>query len=297
MKVSGTARPPGLQQPEVTMTRRETHYDALLRHLGATYYHTLQGQATPSDVARALDSLEREAPPRRGNGAAAQQPRQAHRMGRWRVRDIMTTDAVWVDKRTTGTAIARLMSEHRINAVPVLTGGHRVAGVVSEADLLRTQHDRASRFRGWWLGHAGSKRAGRQTAGQLMTSPPITIHPDSPLAGAARRMTEHNLTMLPVVDAQGELIGVVSRRDLLRVFLRPDSDVAAEVRQVLEDVLLIDPESVTVAAHDGLVTLGGQVERPDLVSTAGRLAGEVDGVLAVVDNLSAAPAASGRANG
>lgn len=274
------------------MTRRETHYDALLRHLGATYYQTLQGQATPSDVARALDSLEREAPPPQGNGPAA----QPHRMGRWRVRDIMTTDAIWVDKRTSGTAVARLMSEHRINAVPVLTGAHRVAGVVSEADLLRTQHRRADRYRGWWLGRSGAKRPGRQTAGQLMTAPAITIHPDSPLAGAALRMTEHNLTMLPVVDAQGELLGVVSRRDLLRVFLRPDSDVAAEVRQVLVDVLLVDPNAITVTAHDGLVTLSGQVERADLVATAGRLAGEVDGVLAVVDNLSAATVPSGRAH-
>lgn len=277
------------------MTRREAHYDAMLRHLGATYYQTLQGQASPSDVARALDSVVREAARQRGSQPQAPPPR-AHRTGRWRVRDVMTTEVIAVDKRATGAMIARLLSEHHIVALPVLTGGRRVAGVVSEADLLRTQHRPGGRPRGRLLGRRQvAGRPDNYTAAQLMTAPAITIHPDAPLGAAARRMTDHHLTLLPVVNASGELLGVVSRRDLLRVFLRPDEDIAAEVEQVLTDVLLIDPAAVTVTAHDGLVTLSGQVERDDLVAIAGRLAGEVDGVLAVVDNLStpAVPATPG----
>ena len=270
------------------MTRKDDHYDAMLRHLGATYYQTLQGQATPSDVARALDSVEREAARERGQTVA----RRSHRAGRWRVRDVMTTEAIPVDKRATGTTLARLMSGHGINALPVLTGGRRVAGVVSEADLLRTQH-RPSGRRGRLFGRRGAGQAGIYTAAQLMTAPAVTIHPDAPLGAAARRMTEGNLTMLPVVDTNNELLGVVSRRDLLRVFLRPDEDIAAEVRHVLTDVLLADPASVAVSAHDGLVTLSGEVAREDLVAIAGRLAGEVDGVLAVVDNLTAATVPAG----
>ncbi len=270
------------------MTRRDAHYDAMLRHLGATYYQTLQGQATPSDVARALDSVEREAARQRGQAEA----RRPHRGGRWRVRDVMTTEAITVDKRATGTTMARLMSEHQINALPVLTGGRRVAGVVSEADLLRTQQRLGGR-RGRLFGRRGAGQADSYTAAQLMTAPAVTIHPDAPLGAAARRMTEGNLTMLPVVDTNNELLGVVSRRDLLRVFLRPDEDIAADVQHVLADVLLVDPASVTVSAHDGLVTLSGEVAREDLVTIAGRLAGEVDGVLAVVDNLTVATVPAG----
>jgi CBS domain-containing protein len=123
-----------------------------------------------------------------------------------------------------------------------------------------------------------------------MTSPAITIHPDAPLAVAARQMTDHHLTLLPVVDDSAELIGVVSRRDLLRVYLRPDSDIAAEVSGVLADVLFLDPAVVTVSAHEGLVTLTGTTGRPELSPVAVRLAAGVDGVLAVVDKLTAAPA-------
>ncbi len=274
------------------MTRRDAHYDAMLRQLGATYYQTLQGRATPSDVARALDSVEREA---RERGEHAGQPGapRPHRTGRWRVRDVMTTEAVTVDKRATGTTMARLMSTHGINALPVLTGGRRVAGVVSEADLLRTQHRPGGARRGRLFGRRGGSRPGDHTAAQLMTAPAVTIHPDAPLGAAARRMTEGNLTMLPVVDTNNELLGVVSRRDLLRVFLRPDDDIVADVRHVLTDVLLIDPAAVTVTAHDGLVTLTGEVAREDLVAITGRLAGEVDGVLAVVDNLTVATVPAG----
>jgi CBS domain-containing protein len=277
------------------MTRRDAHYDAMLRHLGTTYYQTLQGQATATDVARALDRLERE----EAHQAAAQEaarPRAAHRTGRWRVRDVMTTEVISVDKRTPGAQIARLLKEHHIIAVPVVTGGRRVAGVVSEADLLRTQRPSGKRH-GLLSRRAGLGTSGHHTAGDLMTSPATTIHPDAPLGVAARRMTDHHLTLLPVVDADGELIGVVSRRDLLRVFLRPDEDIAAEISQVLTDVLLIDPASVKVSAHDGLVTLTGQVERDDLVAIAGRLAGDVDGVMAVVDNLTAPGVAAAAGDG
>lgn len=285
------------------MTRRDDHFDAMLRHLGATYYQTLQGRATPSDVAAAVDSVERESVRRNGGtgsggtGSGGNRPRQhdhpghAAKTGTWRIRDVMTTEVISVDKWTSGTTVARLLSEHHINAVPVLTGIRKVAGVVSEADLLKAQQ-RPGGARGGLLRRRPRTTPGHaaHTAGHLMTSPAITIHPDAPLAAAARRMTDHHLTLLPVVDDSAELIGVVSRRDLLRVYLRPDSDIAAEVSGVLADVLFLDPAVVTVAAHDGLVTLAGAIDRPELSPVAVRLAAGVDGVLAVVDKLTAAPA-------
>ncbi len=272
------------------MSRREDHFDAMLRHLGAAYYQTLKGQATPSDVAAALDSVEQESARRQGAvGEHGLARRRGHvpGTGRWRVRDVMTSDVIHAARRTTGTTIARLMSDHHINAVPVLTGGRKVAGVVSEADLLKGQQRAGGRARGGLLRRGRGAMPQAWTAGDLMTSPAITIHPDAPLGAAARRMIDHHLTLLPVVDAADELIGVISRRDLLKVYLRPDEDIAAEVGDVLADVLFIDPSAVKVTAHEGLVTLTGQIERPGLSAVAVELASGVDGVLAVVDKLAA----------
>ena len=95
---------------------------------------------------------------------------------------------------------------------------------------------------------------------------------------------------LPVLDASGTLIGIVSRRDLLRVFLRPDAEIGAEVHGVLTSVLLEDPQSVTVQVRDGLVTLGGSLREPELIPAAVRLASYVDGVVAVADELTSGPA-------
>jgi CBS domain-containing protein len=267
------------------MSRRDDHFDAMLRHLGATYYQTLQGQATPADVAAALDSVERESAHRNGT-AATSHHRHAHSghrpaTGRWRVRDVMTTHVISADRRASGTAIARLLSEHHLNAVPVLTGGRKVVGVVSEADLLKGQQVSPG---GGLLRRRRGGPPRTQTAADLMSRPALTIHPDAPLGAAARRMLDHHLTLMPVVDAGGELIGVISRRDLLKVYLRPDADVAAEVASVLADVLFIDPAAVTVTADEGLVTLAGEVD-PGLAAPALRLASGVDGVLAVLDKL------------
>ncbi len=220
------------------MNRKDAHLDAMLRHLGAAYYDSLQGRAAPADVARALDSvagrLGEESP---GHPAAASSSAAGHHVsgakhhqphGRWhsRVRDVMTTTVVTVDRITPYKEIARLLAEHRISGMPVLTMGRHVTGVVSEADLLAARDRNAGAGERWprWL--TGRRQHQAFVASQLMTSPAITIHTDATLAAAARLMNVHHLRRLPVVDPDGTLIGIVSRRDLLSVFLRPDAEIA-----------------------------------------------------------------------
>jgi CBS domain-containing protein len=273
------------------MTRRDTYFDAMLQHLGATYYQTIHGDGTPADVARALESAEAaDTRPHEG-------PRLRHHTGRWRVRDVMTTDVVTVEKTTPYKEVARIMNDQRVSAMPVVTTEGRVAGMVSEADVLRKQ-ERAFRRLGTGLpGKTRRQRAQAEArrAAELMTSPAITIHPDAPVGAAARLMNGHRIRRLPVVDPSGKLTGIVSRRDLLRVFLRPDQEIAADVHDVLSGILLEEPSRVEVTALNGVVTLSGTLARKNLIPVAERLASGVDGVVAVTCNLTERPASAGAA--
>ena len=168
----------------------------------------------------------------------------------------MTTDVVTVDRITPYKEIARLLAGHRISAVPVLVMGRHVAGVVSEDDLL-TARDRAARRAQTgktghlpWTHHQGSQHP-KLTAGEIMSSPAITIHPDAPIPRAARLLHDRHIKRLPVTGPDGKLIGIVSRRDLLRVFLRPDPLIAQQVRELLAEILLTGPADITVAVHGG----------------------------------------------
>jgi CBS-domain-containing membrane protein len=187
------------------------------------------------------------------------------------------------------------MAGQKVNAVPVLTGNGRVAGIVSEADVLRKEERDFGR-RGTGLPRRTRReraQADARTVTELMSTPVITIHPDAPVGAAARLMNGHRIRRLPVVDSSGKLIGIVSRRDLLSVFLRPDEEIAAEVHEVLTGILLAEPDGVAVNVRDGVVTLTGTLAREDLIEVAKRLASGVDGVITVICKLTAASAATG----
>jgi CBS domain-containing protein len=291
------------------MTRADIHFDAMLRHLGAAYYESLHGRATRADVTRALETVEEhvhERAPRPVSGRPADAQRRAHehRPGDekgarhprgWsrRVSDVMTASVVTVDRITPYKEIARLLAEHRISGMPVLKMGREVVGVVTEADLLAAQAATARRLhaaasgRSWWP-HRELPVA--LTAGELMTAPAITIGPHATVPAAARLMNMHHIRRLPVVDDQDRLIGVVSRRDLLSVFLRPDDDIAADIRNVLDEILQAEPGEAEVSVRNGVVTLTGTLDpkagpHGDLIPLAIRLMWGVDGVVDIIDNL------------
>ena len=249
------------------MTRTDTHLDAMLRHLGAAYYESLHGRAARSDVARALDTVEEQLG-EQGPPAPKAPHREELRKRRWarRVSDVMTTTVVTVDRITPYQEIDRLLTRHRISGMPVLKMGREVVGVVSETDLLAAEDEThrqarmaSSMGRRW---HLRKQPHVRLTAGALMTSPAITIGPDATIPGAARLMNTHHISRLPVLDEDGKLVGIVGRRDLLSVFLRPDADVAHDARQVLDELSLADPKEVIAEVRHGVVTLTG-VMRPE----------------------------------
>jgi len=292
------------------MARTDTYLDAMLRHLGAAYYESLHGRATRTDVARALDTVEQhlnEPPSHPGAVRASARPHPVPHNGemrhrRWarRVSDVMTTSVVTVDRITPYQEIDRLLIEHRISGMPVLKMGREVAGVVTETDLLAAEDETSRRVR--MASSVGRRRLLHKqppvslTAGTLMTAPAITIGPDATIPAAARLMNTHHIGRLPVVDKDGKLAGILSRRDLLSVFLRPDADLTHEVRQVLDEIPVADPKDVIVAVRHGVVTLTGTLRtRPgdirDLVPLTIRLIWDIDGVVDVVNRLGRAQAA------
>ena len=209
---------------------------------------------------------------------------------RRRVRDVMTRDVVTVDEHTPFKEITRLLAHCCISAVPVLDSDGGVVGIVSEADLLRKEEypegPPGARLLEGRRRRATRAKATGDTAVELMTAPAITVGPDASLAEAARLLHRHQIKRLPVLDPPGPLVGIISRADLLKVFLRSDDQNAQEVRQdVFRRALGVDPDTIEVEVRDGGVTLTGQLERRSLIPITVSLVHGLDGVVDVVDRL------------
>ncbi|SOE15809.1 CBS domain-containing protein [Streptomyces sp. 2323.1] len=200
------------------------------------------------------------------------------------VRDVMTTTVAAVDRAARFKEIIETMERWQVSALPVLAAEGRVVGVVSEADLLPKEEfresdpDRLEQLRRV----DDVRRAEAVTAGELMTSPALTVRADATLSQAARVMARESVKRLPVVDAHGVLGGIVSRADLLKVFLRSDDDLAEEVRRDIVGALFpTQAKDLQVTVADGVVTLRGRVRDTSLIPVAARLVRAVEGVVDV----------------
>jgi len=204
------------------------------------------------------------------------------------VRDVMTSRVIAVKRNADFKQIAWVLRQYRVSACPVIDDAGRVVGVVSEADLLYKTADcelpaGLIRLR-WKLGEESKITA--VTAAQLMTSPAVTIHPDTPIAVAARVMRDRRLKRLPVVDEDGSLIGILTRVDLLSVYDRPDSDIQAEIMAlIVVGAFGLDPADFAVTVSAGVVTLAGLVEQEETALELLARIRHVEGVVAVRDRL------------
>lgn len=206
-----------------------------------------------------------------------------------RVRDVMTTSVVSVGPSTPLKEVARLLVDHRISGVPVVDPDGRVLGLVTEADfLVKEQAGEGSPHRrfGWLLGESTETRAqagkfAATNAGEAMTAPPITIEPDQSITEAARRMSERRVNRLPVLE-NGKLVGIVTRADIVRVYVRSDADLVQTVREdVLRRMLWLDPAAFVVEARDGRVSISGSVGRRSTAAMTERFIRMVPGVVDV----------------
>ena len=206
------------------------------------------------------------------------------------VSDVMTRTVVVVKESTPFKDVVRRMQEYRVSALPVVDDEERLVGLVSEADLILKEDpeldEAAHLFEGRHRRHDREKAAGL-TSRELMSSPVVTVGPDASLGEAARLMHRKAVKRLPVLDEDGRIMGILSRSDLLKVFLRDDADIEREIREdVIRRTLWIDPDTVTVSVRDGVVRLEGQLERRSLIPMIEQLAMAVEGVVGVEEHLS-----------
>ncbi|WP_255950587.1 CBS domain-containing protein [Streptomyces odontomachi] len=213
------------------------------------------------------------------------------------VSDLMTRGVVDVGPDTGFKEIVKTLADHDITAVPVVDDDGHPLGVVSEADLMRFEArrpDPSGRVPEVLQRYAPptddtGPAAGRSPrAGNLMTSPALVAYPEWSVVEAARLMDEGHVKRLPVVDRADHLVGMLSRADLLRAFLRQDSAIHEEITtDILTDTFHMAPSDVDVNVVDGDVTLRGTVQRRSTVPVLVRLCRSVDGVVSVLSELTA----------
>ena len=207
------------------------------------------------------------------------------------VRDVMTTEVVTADPSTPFKELAGRLAQHRISAVPVVDADRRVLGIVTEADLLLKQEhpDPKATVSLIWTRRRRQERAkaAAAVAGKLMTAPAVTVPPTATVTEAARRMHTARVKRLPVVDERGQLLGIVSRADLVKVFTRPDEAIRSEIiDDVIVGDLMMNPSRFLIHVDDGVVVLEGEAEHRSLIPYLVRAVHHVEGVVRVENKLS-----------
>jgi CBS domain-containing protein len=196
----------------------------------------------------------------------------------------MTSDVVSVSPATRLKDLARVLSEHRISRVPVVEEG-AIVGVVSEGDLLAKQVGRPLSRRtplDWIFGERPSpwelRRRAATTVAEAMTAPAITVDADRPLREAAALMLDGGVNRLPVMEA-GRLVGIVTRADLVRAYLKRDEEILRAVRDdVIGHTMWLDPDELRVEVREGQVRVSGTVDRRSTATILEKLIRLVEGV-------------------
>lgn len=209
-----------------------------------------------------------------------------------RVEDVMTVDVVTTTRETALKDAVRELSSRGISGLPVVDDDGRIAGVISEADVLAKERSaphqpvgvvrrRLGRAKRW-----ERARLNARVVGDAMTSPAITIERHWSVAVAADKMIEHGVNRLPVVQHE-RLVGIVTRADLVRAFARSDREIVGEIRDLvaLQQDLWRDENAVEVTIDAGDVRLAGQVLNRDEAEVLSTMVRTVPGVVTVRSEL------------
>jgi CBS domain-containing protein len=204
------------------------------------------------------------------------------------VKDVMSTHVIAARQNASYKELAAMLRKQRVSAFPVIDDDNKVIGVVSETDLLTKEALEGSVPR--TLQSLTRQRVRSQvngvTAAELMTKPAVTIGPDETVTNAARLMYNKRVKRLPVISADGTLIGIVTRSDVLSVYSRPDSQIQDEItNDLILGTFLGDPARFTVTVKDGIVTIEGTPKTTQVGLDIIDAVRHMEGVVAVRDRL------------
>jgi CBS domain-containing protein len=212
-----------------------------------------------------------------------------------KVSDIMTKDVISVKPTTSVHEAARTLVEHRISGVPVVDDAGRVVGLLTEGDLILRHKPRE--HAPWWraffsdgeeLAREYQKAVG-MTVAEVMTRSVISVAPDLPVEAVATILDEHRIRRVPVV-AEGRLVGVVSRGDLVRALAsgperaavsRADADLVREMKARLARERWVVSRGIVVQAEDGVLSLWGIAETETEKAAIETMARAIEGVKGV----------------
>jgi len=208
-----------------------------------------------------------------------------------RVRDLMTTNVLAVRSSTQLKDAAALLAEHRISGLPVVDGEGHVLGVLSEGDILYKEtgaKDKPGLFdRLLSAPPIGlDLKLAARTVGEAMSAPALTIGPRRPVTEAATVMIDEGVNRLPVVDDEERLIGIITRADLVRAFVRSDAEIHHEIMEdVMRRTLWLEPDTLDVEVTGGEVRLSGEVETRTDAELIPTFVQRVPGVVSVLSKL------------
>jgi CBS domain-containing protein len=224
-----------------------------------------------------------------------------------KVSDIMTKEVVSVAPDTPVKEIAELMTWNRISGVPVVNKDGKLAGIVSETDLLHRTETGTERKRKWFLGmFQDADTLAREfvkshglCAADIMTKKVTTIDANADLGAAADYLDKNKLKRVPIVDG-GKLVGILTRGDLVRALaqatLKPadgtidDVALEKEIRARLKQAKWLETTFVNVRVAGGAAELFGMVSSADQRKALAVLVGETPGVKKVDDKMVLRPA-------
>jgi CBS domain-containing protein len=221
--------------------------------------------------------------------------------------DVMVTNVITVGPDATVQEVAEILLKNKISAVPVVSQGGKILGIVSEGDMLRRVESHTLRHRSWWLRLLTADaqlrnefvKSHSHKVVDVMTPKVLTVSPETPLGEIASVLEKNGIKRVPVVK-DGKLVGIVSRANLLQAIatigkmVEPpvtldDTTLREKVIAQLDRLPLAWRTLINVIVHDGTAELWGMVES-ESEKRAVQVAAEVTpGVRAVADNLIVSP--------
>lgn len=221
-------------------------------------------------------------------------------------RDVMVSPVITVSRSATVREVASILLEKRISAVPVVDNIGKVVGIVTESDLMHRTEAGTERPYSWWVHFlAGDATIAAEyvkshavKVEDVMTSDVITAAPETPLHEIATLLEERQIKRVPIVDKVGNLVGIVSRANLLQVVASarpklemtlPDSTIRQKLLNDLKKQSWAHTHNLGVTVTNGVVDLWGYAQS-DEERKAIRVAAEaIPGVTSVKDHLAHSP--------